>query len=162
MQVRVNRLVPVTKSDCAASPGGAKCPKGKWGIAGMRIASIALGVVGGVGGLVFAWALFAITMLAGGGQPNVAKVMFYAVLALIVASVLCLVAGLLKPQKPISLKLSLASGAIWIACAMLIVVMKATGANASATWANTLYFAGLVALPSVFPFANAVLISKQA
>lgn len=38
--------------------------------------------------------------------------------ALVVASVLCLVAGLLKPQRPMSLKLSLIGGPIWIACAL--------------------------------------------
>jgi hypothetical protein len=128
----------------------------------MRIASIALGVLGGVAGLVLAWFLLAITMLAGGAQPNVATLMLYIVLALVVASVLCLVAGLLNPKKPISFKLSLASGAIWLACALAIVLITFTGTNASASWADTVKFAALVALPSIVPLANAMLISRQA
>ena len=128
----------------------------------MRIASTALGVVGGLNGLVFAWFLLAITMMAGGGNPRFAQVMLGVVAALVVASVLCLVGGLLNPQKPISLKLSLASGAIWIACALLIALLKLAGASAQASMLDTPKFASLVALPSVFPFANAALISRQA
>ena len=119
-------------------------------------------MVGGLGGLVFAWFLLAITMMAGGGNPSFAQVMLGIVAALVVASVLCLVGGLLNPQRPVSLKLSLASGAIWIACALLIVLMQVVGASAQASMLDTLKFAGLVALPSVFPFATAALISRQA
>ena len=128
----------------------------------MRIASIALGVLGGLGGLVFAWFLLAITMMAGGGNPSLAQVMLGIVAALVVASVLCLVGGLLKPQRPISLKLSLASGAIWIACAIVIVIMmQVLVPSEQASMLAALKFAGLVALPSVFPFANAALIARQ-
>ena len=83
--------------------------------------------------------------------------------ALVVASVLCLVGGLLNPQRPISLKLSLASGAIWIACAIVIVIaMQVLVPSEKASLLDALKFAGFVALPSVFPFANAVLIARQA
>ena len=132
------------------------------GSAGMRIASTALGAVGGLNGLVFAWFLLAITMMAGGGNPGFAQVMLGIVAALVVASALCLAGGLLNPQKPISLKLTLASGAIWIACALLIVLLQVVGVSAQASMLDSLKFAALVALPSVFPFANAVLISRQA
>ena len=59
----------------------------------MRIASIALGVLGGLNGLVVAWFLLAITMMAGGGNPSLAQVYLGIVAALVVASVLCLVAA---------------------------------------------------------------------
>ena len=58
------------------------------GSAGMRIASIALGVLGGLNGLVVAWFLLAITMLAGGNNPSLAQVYLGIVAALVVASVL--------------------------------------------------------------------------
>ena len=127
----------------------------------MRFLSILLGVLGAVVGLVFAYSLFALTMLAGGGKPWLAQIFFGIALALALASILALVGGLLNPRKPAATWLSVASGSVWVIGAAIIVIAKLLDESAPGGLIDALKFAAIVAAPCILPFANAALSLRQ-
>jgi hypothetical protein len=117
----------------------------------MRFLYAVLGVLGGLLGLAFAYTFLLLLMFFGGAKGNMEHVILYVLAAFVLASILSLIAGVLRPIRPAVRWLLTASAAVWIFCAVLLAVLGLTDPAGSADVLAVLKLAGIVALPSLFP-----------
>jgi hypothetical protein len=119
----------------------------------MRILYALLGVLGGLLGLV-------LLMFLGGAKGNMQHVILYVLAAFVIASILSLIAGALRPSLPAARWLLTASAAVWIFCAVLLGFLSLPNPAGSANVIATLKLAGIVALPSLFPLAALYIVRR--
>ena len=119
----------------------------------MRILYASLGILGGLLGLAFTYAFLMLLMFFGGAKGNMQHVILYVLTAFVIASILCLIAGAVRPSRPAARWLLTASAAVWIFCAVLLGVLGLSNLAGSADVIASLRLAGMVALPSLLPLA---------
>jgi len=119
----------------------------------MRILYAFLGILGGLLGLAFTYAFLLLLMFLGGAKGNMQHVILYVLAAFVIASILCLIAGAVRPSRPAARWLLTASAAVWIFCAVLLGVLGLSNPAGSADVIASLRLAGMVALPSLLPLA---------
>jgi len=94
-----------------------------------------------------------LAMAYGGGRGNMQKIIPYVLLALVLASVLGLIAGFMHPRKPAARGLLVASAALWLLPAALLGVVSFIDPASTVSVAGALKAAGVIALPSLLPLA---------
>ena len=119
----------------------------------MRFLYAVLGVLGGLLGLAFTYSFLLLLMFFGGAKGNMEHVILYVLAAFVIASILSLIAGVMRPSRPAARWLLTASAAGWIFCAVLLAVLGLTSPAGTADVFAVLKLAGVVALPSLFPLA---------
>jgi hypothetical protein len=119
----------------------------------MRILYAFLGILGGLLGLAFTYVFLVLLMFLGGAKGNMQHVILYVLAAFVIASILCLIAGAVRPSRPAARWLLTASAAVWIFCAVLLGVLGLSNPAGSADVIASLRLAGMVALPSLLPLA---------
>ena len=90
----------------------------------MRILYAFLGILGGLLGLAFTYAFLVLLMFLGGAKGNMQHVILYVLAAFVIASILSLIAGAVRPSRPAARWLLTASAAVWIFCAVLLGVPR--------------------------------------